>query len=77
MCKGIHYEQSTYSNQSAQWNQGEKEYHLSGGSSEILFTLKEVNVKIKKYIVGRSVLSGLICQDASILIKGDLMYTWR
>jgi hypothetical protein len=55
MCKGIHYKKSTYANQSAQWNQGEKEYHLSGGSSESLFTLKEVNVKIKKYFVGRVV----------------------
>jgi len=49
---------------------GCKNRPFNGWNSEIPFTLKESNVKIQKYIVGISILSGLICLDASIIIKG-------
>jgi hypothetical protein len=46
--------EATHTNQSPQWNQGAKECHLSGGSSEILFTSKESNIQIRQYSVGIS-----------------------
>jgi len=50
---------------------------FSGWSSKSTFTLKDANVMINKNIVGRLVLKGLRCQDASIMIKRDIMHTLK
>jgi hypothetical protein len=61
ICKGIHWKKSNYTNEISQWNQGANEYHLSGGSSEILFIPKEANRQIRQYSVGISSLKILTC----------------